>query len=68
MARQGAQWDDWKQGKKHAEKVAMKQERILMLKTLHDEWEKDPRCDYDYLLRLRAKIRNAQNQLEAMAV
>ncbi len=68
MSRTGAQWDDWQQGKKHKEKVTKKIERLRALKALHDTRETHPDCDHEYLLELRAKIRNTQNQLSAMAV
>jgi len=67
MSRQGASWDNYEQDKPHKVRVQKKLNRIMGLKALHDTWEKDPNVDHAYLLELRAKIRNAQNQYEAMA-
>jgi len=68
MSRQGASWDDWDAGKKHALKVLKKQERIDGLKALLEEWEPFDPDNHEYVLELRAKLRAAQNQLDAMAV
>ncbi len=68
MARFGAQWDDWEQGKAHKARAIKKVQRIQGLKDLLDTHEADPDNDHEYVLKLRARLRAAQNQLEAMAV
>ena len=68
MARFGAQWDDWEQGKAHKARAIKKMQRIQGLKDLLDTHEADPDNDHEYVLKLKARLRAAQNQLEAMAV
>ncbi len=73
MAKLGGSWDDYGSGKIHKEKVVKKLERINGLRDLLKVWEtheaqngnKDE--DHKYVLELRAKLRCAQNQYEAMA-
>ena len=66
MSRQGASWDDWDAGKKHAIQVAKKQQRIDGLKDLLKMWEPLDADNHEYVLELRAKLRAANNQMEAM--
>ena len=74
MSRHGAQWDDWDAGKKHAIQVAKKhaiqvakkQQRIDGLKDLLKMWEPLDADHHEYVLELRAKLRAANNQMEAM--
>ncbi len=73
MSRQGASWDNWEQDKPHKKRMIKKVERIDGLRDLLEAWEKIDESGYDeethaYVLHLRAKLRAAQNQLEAMAV
>ncbi len=69
MARFGAQWDDWEQGKAHKARAIKKLQRIQGLKDLLETHEANPDTyDHEYVLKLRARLRAAQNQLEAMAV
>ncbi len=72
MSRQGASWDDWKQDRDHRERVIKKRERILGLEALLQMWDAKGKAsglndrDHQYVLKLRARHRAAQNQLEAM--
>ncbi len=68
MAKQGASWDDWESDKKHKVARIAKRERIAGLKDLLETHEANPDNDHEYVLKLRARLRAAQNQLEAMAV
>ncbi len=68
MSKQGAQWDDWEQDKVHKAARIAKLQRIQGLKDLLDTHEANPDNDHEYVLKLRARLRAAQNQLEAMAV
>ncbi len=56
------------QDERHRDKRQKKQERIDILKALLDMHESNRDCDYDYVLGLRARLRNAQNQLNAMGI
>ncbi len=56
------------QCERHRDKRQKKQERIDTLKALLDMHESDLDCDYEYVLGLRARLRNAQNQLNAMGI
>ncbi len=68
MSRQGATWDNWEQDKPHKKRMIKKMQRIQGLKDLLDTHEANPDNDHEYVLKLRARLRAAQNQLEAMAV
>ncbi len=68
MSRTGAQWDDWEQDKVHKAARIAKLQRIQGLKDLLETHESNPDKDHEYVLKLRARLRAAQNQLEAMAV
>ncbi len=69
MSRQGAQWDDWGEDQKHKQRRIAKLQRIQGLKDLLDTHEANPDTyNYEYVLKLRARLRAAQNQLDAMAV
>ncbi len=69
MSRHGAQWDDWEQGKAHKARAIKKMQRIQGLKDLLDTHDANSDTyDHEYVLKLRARLRAAQNQLEAMAV
>ncbi len=68
VARFGAQWDDWEQGKEHKARRIAKLQRIQGLKNLLETHEVNPDNDHEYVLKLRARLRAAQNQLDAMAV
>ncbi len=54
------------QCERHRDKRQKKQERVQGLKSLLLMWESKDDADYDYILELRARLRNAQNQLAAM--
>ncbi len=67
MSRTGAQWDDYEQDREHKVRRIAKSQRIQGLKDLLKTHEE---CNSDHaeILKLRARLRAAQNQLEAMAV
>ncbi len=68
MSRQGASWDDWDSDKKHKAARIAKLQRIQGLRDLLETHETSMNCDHEYVLKLRARLRAAQNQLDAMAV
>ncbi len=68
MSRQGASWDDWQQDQEHKARRIAKLQRIQGLRDLLETHEANPDNDHEYVLKLRARLRAAQNQLEAMAV
>ncbi len=68
MSRQGASWDDYDQDKEHKARRIAKLQRIQGLKDLLQTHEENPDNDHEYVLKLRARLRAAQNQLDAMAV
>ncbi len=68
MSRTGAQWDDYEQDREHKIRRIAKLQRIQGLKDLLETHEANPDNDHEYVLKLRARLRAAQNQLEAMAV
>ncbi len=68
MSRQGAQWDDYGQDREHKVRRIAKLQRIQGLRDLLETHEANPGNDREYVLKLRARLRAAQNQLEAMAV
>ncbi len=68
MARQGASWDDYYQDQEHKARRIAKLQRIQGLRDLLVTHEVDPNNDHKYVLELRARLRAAQNQLDAMAV
>ncbi len=68
MSRQGAQWDDWEQDREHKARRILKLQRIQGLRDLLETHEARDDADHEYVLKLRARLRAAQNQLEAMAV
>ncbi len=69
MPRTGAQWDDYEQDREHKVRRIAKLQRIQGLRDLLETHEANPDTyDHEYVLKLRARLRAAQNQLEAMAV
>ncbi len=69
MARFGAQWDDYEQDKEHKARRVLKLQRIQGLKDLLETHESNPGTyDHEYVLKLRARLRAARNELEAMAI
>ncbi len=68
MSRTGAQWDDYEQDREHKARRIAKLQRIQGLRDLLETHESNPDNDHEYVLKLRARLRAAQNQLEAMAV
>ncbi len=68
MARQGAQWDDYEQSKESKARRIAKLQRIMGLRDLLETHEANPDNDHEYVLKLRARLRAAQNQLESMAI
>ncbi len=74
MSRQGAQWDDYEQSKESKARRIAKLQRIQGLRDLHDTYEKMQvstgltEKQYQEMLKVRARLRAAQNQLDAMAV
>ncbi len=74
MSRQGASWDDWEQDKERKARRLAKLQRIMGLRDLLETYEEVEKADgltekqYQEMLKLRARRRAAQNQLDAMAV
>ncbi len=68
MPKQGAQWDDYEQAKESKVRRIAKLQRIQGLRDLLETHEANPDNDHEYVLKLRARLRAAQNQLDAMAV
>ncbi len=68
MGRQGAQWDDYEQDREHKVRRIAKLQRIQGLRDLLETHEADPNNDHEYVLKLRARLRAAENQLNAMAI
>ncbi len=68
MSRTGAQWDDYEQAKESKARRIAKLQRIQGLRDLLETHEANPDNDHEYVLKLRARLRAAQNQLEAMAI
>ncbi len=68
MSRTGAQWDDYEQAKESKVRRIAKLQRIQGLRDLLETHESNPDNDHEYVLKLRARLRAAQNQLDAMAV
>ncbi len=74
MSRTGAQWDDYEQAKESKARRIAKLQRIQGLRDLletYERVEKDTGLtekQHQEMLKLRARRRAAQNQLEAMAV
>jgi hypothetical protein len=58
--------DSWDWELAHRQRVLRKLEKIQGLQALLDSWEGHPDPDYDYLREVRAKLRSAQKQYEAM--
>ena len=52
--------------RRHREKVARKYEKIEMLRALLEMHEADPDHDHEYVVGLRARLRTAVSNLEAM--
>ncbi len=67
MSRTGAQWDDYEQSKESKARRISKLQRIQGLRDLLETHESNPDNDHEYVLKLRARLRAAQNQLAAMA-
>lgn len=68
MSRQVVHWDTWENDKLHREKVIAKRQRIETLRALLTMWEERDEHDHEYILALRARLRSAQNQLDAMSL
>ncbi len=69
MSRTGAQWDDYEQSKESKARRISKLQRIQGLRDLLETHEANPDThNHEYVLKLRARLRAAQNQLDAMAV
>ncbi len=68
MSRTGAQWDDYEQSKESKARRIAKLQRIQGLRDLLETHEGRDDADHEYVLKLRARLRAAQNQLDAMAV
>ncbi len=66
MSRQGACWDDYDQDRERKARRIQKLQRIQGLRDLLQTHEANPDNDHEYVLKLRARLRAAQNQLEAM--
>ncbi len=68
MSRQGASWDDYYQDQEHKARRIAKLQRIQGLRDLLETHEARDDADHEFVLKLRALLRAAQNQLEAMEV
>lgn len=68
MSRQRPQLDSWDSQRAHREKRIRKYEKILMYRALLEMWEMRDDTDHDYVLELRAKLRSAENQFNAMTI
>lgn len=66
MSRQWLHWDSPEHSRKHSAKLLAKVQRVDTLKALLEMWEQRDDADHAYILSLRAKLRQAKNQLEAM--
>ena len=70
MSRQAqpVHWDSWDQELIRRQKVQAKLDRIQTLKALIDTWESSQNYDHEYVVELRAKLRQAVNQYEAFSL
>jgi hypothetical protein len=59
--------DSYEDGKRHREKVERKYAKIQGLAALIETHEKMPEPDVDYIREAKLRLRNAMNQLKAMA-
>lgn len=66
MSRQCIHWSTREREKVHKQKVLRKLDKIAGLQDLLDTHENLPDPDHKYVLQLRAKLRCAQNQYNAM--
>jgi hypothetical protein len=66
MSRQRTTLDSWESELIHRKKVTAKLQRIQTLQALLQEWESHTNPDHTYILELKAKLRSAQHQYEAM--
>lgn len=66
MSRQWLSWDSQEHIKIYRQRLHRKLEKIATLKALLEMWEAHPNHDHAYILKLRAKLRSAEHQLEAM--
>jgi hypothetical protein len=65
---QSTHWDSRDYDRIHQQKRIAKLEKIRGLEALLQCWEERDDADYDYILELRAKLRSARNQYDAMKV
>ncbi len=63
-----AYWDDYGHDQEHKARRIAKLQRIQGLKDLLETHEANPDNDHEYVLKLRARLRAAENQLNAMAI
>ena len=68
MSRQKVQLDSWGMEKAHREKLLRKMQKRDGLRALIEMWEARDDADHAYILKLRAKLRQAENQLAAMSI
>jgi hypothetical protein len=74
MSRQSQHWNTtWDHQRRHQAKLTQKLQKIQTLQALLEVWEThyNPDAtsateDHAYIIHLRAKLRSAQNQYEAM--
>lgn len=66
MSRQIPFWNAHHKANNHKIKLQRKTQKVDMLKALLEMHESTPHHDHAYILHLRAKLRSAQHQLEAM--
>jgi hypothetical protein len=67
MSRQQIHWNTREHDQLHQQKLLAKIQKIEGLKALLEMWEQRPdQVEHSYLLKLRARLRSAENQLNAM--
>ena len=68
MTRQRSFWDSHHLDRIHQQRLIKKRQRIQGLLDLLNTWEAHHQPDHPYIRELRAKVRSAENQLEAMQI
>jgi hypothetical protein len=68
MSKQRISLHSWDWDKLHQQKRIAKLEKIQTLRALLEMHESNPDHDHEYLLGLRARLRSAENQFNAMKI
>ena len=66
MSKQRTHFRSCDEDRAHEERRLQKLQKIQSLKALLESWEAHSDPDYDYLRELRARLRSAQVQFDAM--